>query len=136
MQFVVQHEGLSPVIISDRDPQFVSTFNKQLAARLGFQWRLSTARHLQTDGQTELVDRVIEDVLRHFVSPNMTDWDQCLQLAQFAINNAWHETVQQTPCYLNHGRAAKTPLDILVPTREDIHNPASCCLLFVVRLFD
>lgn len=71
MQHVVQHEGLSPVNISDRGPQFVSTFNKQLAARLGIQWRLSTARHPQTDGQTERVRRVIVDVLRHFVSPKI-----------------------------------------------------------------
>ena len=56
----------------------------------------------------------------------MTDWDKCLCLAQFAINNAWHETVQQTPFFLNHGRAAKTPLDILLPKREDVDNPASC----------
>ena len=59
MQHVVQHEGLSPVIISDRGPQFISTFNKQLAARLGIPWRLSTARHPQTDGQTERVNRPI-----------------------------------------------------------------------------
>ena len=56
----------------------------------------------------------------------MTDWDQYLCLAQFAINNAWHEAVQQAPFFLNHGRAAKTPLDILLPWREDVDNPASC----------
>ena len=47
-------------------------------------------------------------------------------LAQFAINNAWHETIQETPFFLNHGRAAKTPLDILLPWREDVDNPAAC----------
>ena len=30
------------------------------------------------------------------------------------------------PFFLNHGRAAKTPLDILLPWREDVDNPASC----------
>jgi hypothetical protein len=34
--------------------------------------------------------------------------------------------VQQTPFFLNHGRAAKTPLGILLPHRKDISNPASC----------
>ena len=76
-QHVVQHEGLSHVIISDRGPQF-NKDNKALSTRLGISWHLSTARHPQTDGQTERVNRVIEDVLRHFVSPNMTDWDTCL----------------------------------------------------------
>ena len=126
VEHVMKHQGLSEVIISDRGPQFISTFNKTLATRLGIKWNLSTARHPQTDGQTERVNRVIEDVLRHFVSPNMLDWDRWLCLAQFAINNAWHETTQQTPFFLNLGRAPRTPLDILLPNRGDVDNPASC----------
>ena len=126
VQHVVQREGLSHVIISDRGPQFNNKFNKTLSTCLGISWRLSTARQPQSDGQTERVNRGIEDVLQHFVSPNMTDWDRCLCLAQFAIHSAWHETVQQTPFFLDHGRAAKTPLDILLPRRENVDNPASC----------
>ena len=93
---VVQHEGLSAVIISDRGPQFNSAFNKALALRLGISENLSTARHPQTDHQSEHALSIIEDILHHFVSPNMTDWDQHLCLAQFAMNSAWHETIQQT----------------------------------------
>lgn len=40
---------------------------------------------------------VIEDVLRHVVFRNMTDWDRCLRLTQFSFNNAWRERSQQTP---------------------------------------
>ena len=126
VEHVVQHQGLSEPIISDRGPQFISTFNKALAGRLGIKWNLSTARHPQTDGQTERVNRVIEDVMRHFVSPNMLDWDRWLCLAQLAINNAWHETTQQTPFFLNLGRAPRTPLDILLPKSGDVENCASC----------
>ena len=126
VEHVVQHEGLSTNVISDRGPQFNSAFNKALALRLGISWNMSTARHPQTDGQTERANKIIEDVLRHFVSPNMIDWDHHLCMAQFAMNSAWHETTQQTPFYLNHGRAPKTPLDILLPHRPVIDNPASC----------
>jgi len=126
VEHVVQHEGLSTVIISDRGPQFNSAFNKALALRLGIKWNLSTARHPQTDGQTERANRIIEDVLRHFVSPNMTDWDQHLCMAQFAMNTAWHETIQETPFFLNHGRSPKTPLDIVIPHRPVHDNPTSC----------
>jgi transposase InsO family protein len=115
VEHVVQHEGLSTVIISDRGPQFKSAFNRALALRLGIKWNLSTARHPQTDGQTERANRIIEDVLRHFVSPNMVDWDRHLCMAQFAMNSAWQETVQETPLFLNHGRSPKTPLDIVIP---------------------
>ena len=115
VEHVVQHEGLSAVIISDRGPQFISAFNKALAFRLGITWNLSTARHPQTDGQTERANRIIEDVLRHFISPNMTDWDQHLCLAQFAMNSAWHpadpfllETWQVPQDSLGHCHASQT----------------------------
>ncbi|DBA66294.1 TPA: hypothetical protein ACH3X2_14340 [Trebouxia sp. C0005] len=62
----------------------------------------------------------------------MIDWDQHLCLAQFAMNTAWHETIQQTPCFLNHGRAPKSSLDILLPNRPVIDNPMSC--IFAERL--
>ena len=126
VEHVVQHEGLSTVIISDRGPQFNSAFNRALALRLGIKWNMSTARHPQTDGQTERANRIIEDVLRHFVSPNMIDWDRHLCMAQFAMNSAWHETIQNTPFFLNHGRAPKTPLDIVIPHRPVHDNPTSC----------
>ena len=111
---------------------FNSAFNRALALRLGIKWNLSTARHPQTDGQTERANRIIEDVLRHFVSPDMTDRDRYLCMAQFAMNSAWHETIQQTPFFLNHGRSPKTPLDIIIPHRPVHDNPASCA--FAERL--
>ncbi len=73
---------------------------------------MSTAFHPQTDGQTERMN-CIEDMLRHIVSPAMTNWDELLVHAQFAINNAWQESVQNTPFYLNHGRHPRTPLECL-----------------------
>ena len=46
----------------------------------------------------------------HFVSPTVTNWDELLVHAQFAINNAWQESGHNTPFYLNHGRHPRTPL--------------------------
>jgi hypothetical protein len=45
--------GLPEVIISDRGPQFVSQFMKDLMKLLGIKGNPLTAYHLQTDGQTE-----------------------------------------------------------------------------------
>lgn len=126
VEHVVQREGLSVVLMSDRGPQFNNAFNKAVTLRLGIKWNLSTARHPQTDGQTERANRIIEDVLRHFISPNMTDWDRHLCLAQFAMNSAWHESIQQTPFFLNHGRSPKTPLDIVIPHQPVLDNSTSC----------
>ena len=40
-------------IISDRGPQFVAEFTRELNKMLGIETRLLTAFYLQTDGQTE-----------------------------------------------------------------------------------
>ena len=60
---VVQLHGVPSSIVSDRDPLFTSEFWRSLQEALGTQQRLSTAYHPQTDGQTERVNRVLEDLL-------------------------------------------------------------------------
>ncbi|KAJ9508332.1 hypothetical protein QJQ45_011839 [Haematococcus lacustris] len=62
-----------------------------------------SAYHPETDGQTERVNRVIEEMLRHFIRPDQRDWAEYLPLVEFAINNAWQESVRSTPFYLNYG---------------------------------
>ena len=45
--------GLQDHLISDRGPQFTSTFAMELAQILGYNLKLSTAYHPQTNGETE-----------------------------------------------------------------------------------
>lgn len=54
------------VVISDRDVKFTSTFWKTLFSELGTQIQFSIAYHPQTDGQTERVNQVLEDMLHMF----------------------------------------------------------------------
>ncbi len=124
---VFANHGMVDEVIFDRGPQFAGKFNEHLAERLGIKWKLSTAYHPQTDGQTERTNRTIEDMLRHFVSPATDDWDQYLPEIQFAINNAWQESVRNTPFYLNYGFHPKTPLAAILPKGRELasKNPAS-----------
>ena len=75
------HFGLPEHILSDRGTQFTGLFNQVLAERLGYNWKLTTAHAPWSDGQTERANRLIEDVLRHFVSADMLDWDKHLSSA-------------------------------------------------------
>ena len=59
--------GLPNSIISDCGPQFAATFMKELNKLLGITTKLSTAYHLQTDGQTERMNQEIEQYLHLFV---------------------------------------------------------------------
>jgi hypothetical protein len=71
---------------------------------------MSTAFHPQTDGQTERVNRVLEDMLRHYVSLVQDDWDELLDCAEFAVNNAWQESIKNTHFFLNFGQHPRTPI--------------------------
>ena len=66
---IVRLHGLPDNIVSDRDVWFVSRFWQTLHESLGIELFMSTKTHPQTDGQTENANGVLEDTLRHFVSP-------------------------------------------------------------------
>ena len=57
------HFGLHDHLISDWGLQFASTFANELACILGYDLKLSTAYHPQTDGETERVNQEIETYL-------------------------------------------------------------------------
>jgi transposase InsO family protein len=60
--------GLPQKIISDRGPQFVNQFTKDLYQLTGIEINPSTAYHPQTDGQTERMNQEIKQYLRLFIN--------------------------------------------------------------------
>jgi hypothetical protein len=96
--------GLPQQIISDRGPQFVSRFMKELNSILGIKTSASTAYHPQTDGQTERANQEIEQYLRLFINHRQDDWTEWLSLAEFCHNNRIQASTRQTPFMLNNGR--------------------------------
>ena len=109
---VVRLHGLPKSIVSDRDPRFTSTFWSEVCTLLGIKQNMSTSFHPQTDGQTERANRTLEDMLRSYISPCQTDWDEHLTAVEFAINNSWHESTRDTPFYLNYGQHPLTPINL------------------------
>src|SRR5215475_2256717 len=96
--------GLSESVVSDRGPQFVAEFMRELSRLLGIKIAASTAYHPQTDGQTERVNQEVEQYLRIFTGERQDDWDELPPLAEFGYNNHVHSSTQQTPFMLDTGR--------------------------------
>ena len=105
---VFRHHGMPREIVSDRDPRFTSRFWRALFRLVGTKLSMSTAAHPETDGQTERVNRVLEDVLNSFAH-SFTNWSDLLPLAEFALNNAVHASTGHTPFYMNHARHPRLP---------------------------
>ena len=64
---IVRLHGIPISILSDRDPRFTLRFWEKLQEALGTRLNFSTTFHLQTDGQSEIVIQVLEDMLRSCV---------------------------------------------------------------------
>jgi transposase InsO family protein len=73
---VVHLHGIPKKIISDRDSRFTSRFWTGLQSASETQLNLSTTYHPETDGQTERVNQVMEDMLRMYVMDNQVQWDK------------------------------------------------------------
>ncbi len=100
---VVRLHGVPRYIVSDRDPRFTAKLWNELWKLLGTKLNMSTAYHPQTDGQTERANRVLEDVLRNYVSVQQDDWDEHLTACEIAVNNSIQVSTKFTPYYLNYG---------------------------------
>ncbi len=109
--------GMPKELITDRDPRFTGKKKKnftlkffpELCRLLGVKQCMSTAYHPQSDGQTERMNRILDDMLRHYVNPRGTDWDEFLPAVEFAVNNAWQESVRAMPFFLNYGGRPRGP---------------------------
>ena len=138
---VFSMHGCPISIVSDRGPQFTSSFTTALCKLVGTKQFRSTAYHPQSNGSTERMNRVLGEMLRHFVNTRCDDWDRYLGLAEFANNNAFHKSTGTTPfviCYGKHplspvqaalARDCPTAADVFVGTRQDIVRLARKCLL-------
>lgn len=113
-----QH-GLPKQIISDRGTQFAAQLFQEWCQLLEIKSSMSTTYHPQTDGQTERVNQTLEQYLRAYVDYQKTDWSWLLHSAEFAYNNATHESTKESPFFLEYGRhprAGPEPTDVQAPS--------------------
>lgn len=89
MREVVRLHGILSSNVCDRDPIFTSKFWKAFQDTLGTKLNLSTAYHPQTDGQTERVNQILEDLLRAFIIDFGGSWEDHLHLVEFTYNNSY-----------------------------------------------
>jgi hypothetical protein len=63
LEQIIRLHGIPKTIISNGGAQFVARFWEQLQQTLGTKLIRSFAYHPQTDGQTERINQILEDML-------------------------------------------------------------------------
>jgi hypothetical protein len=111
MDHIVCLHGIPKTIISDRGTQFVAHFWEQLHECLGTKLIRSSSYHPQTDGQTERINQILEDMLRESILHFDKSWDKCLSLAKFSYNNSYQVSLKMAPFDALYGRRCRTPLN-------------------------
>ena len=110
---VYRSHGLPEDIICDRDPVFMSKFWESLTDITKVKVRASSAYHPQTDGQTEIMNKKLEEILRNFVDQHQSNWDDFLIDAEVAYNRSPNAVTTYSPFFLNYGFEPRTvPLDL------------------------
>jgi hypothetical protein len=77
---------------------------------LDTQLHFSSAYHPQTNGQTERVNQIREDMLRACALQYGRSWDKSLSYAEFSYNNSYQESLKMAPFKMLYGRRCRTPL--------------------------
>jgi hypothetical protein len=75
----------------------------------------TTPKHPECDGLSERDDRTNKAALTSLVNERMDDWDKLLPYIQLSYNTSVKATTKCTPFELMFGRAARLPLDLIIP---------------------
>jgi len=105
------HFGIPQFIISNRDNMFLSTFWSSLWSMLDTKLTISIAFHPKTDGQTEVVNRI----MRMYKSNHPHTWDESLPYVHYNYNRALHSSTGHNPFQVGFEFQPLCPIDVAMP---------------------
>ena len=107
---IVRLHGVPVSRVSDRDPRFTAHFWNSFQKTMGTRLTMSTTFHPQTNGQSERIVQVLEDMLQACVLDHKGSWEEHLPLVEFAYNNSYQANIHMAPYEALYGRPCGSPL--------------------------
>ena len=105
-------------IVSDRDAMFTSKFQAELFKLQGTELAMSSAYHPQRDGQSEVVNKSLEQYLRAFAYDQPHTWFDWLHLVEFWFNTNYHTSTKLTLYEALYGFPPPKVLDYIPSTTK------------------
>uniref|UniRef100_A0A8C1IKZ9 Integrase catalytic domain-containing protein n=1 Tax=Cyprinus carpio TaxID=7962 RepID=A0A8C1IKZ9_CYPCA len=114
--YVLLH-GVPETLHSDQGRQFEAEVVQTLCCFLNIKKTRTTPYHPQSDGMVERFNRTLIDQLAKTLLTYGGEWDEYVKHVAFAYNTTTHSSTRFTPFFLTHGREARVPADVLLPSR-------------------
>ena len=75
--------------------------------------KFSSAFHPQVDGQTEVVNRSLGDLLSCLVGEHINNWDQILPMVEFAYNSSVNRSTGRSSFEIVIGLLPRKPINLV-----------------------
>jgi hypothetical protein len=92
-----------------------NTFWSNLWSLMDTKLTKSTTFHPQTDGQIEVVNRMIVHILHMYNSKHPCTWDESLPYVQHSYNRSLHNSIGHNPFQVCLGFQPLAPIDVALP---------------------
>lgn len=121
----ISKHGAPLTLHSDQGKQFECKVVKELNETFGIRKTRTSPYHPQSDGQVERFNRTLKDMVSKHTSNSGNEWDDHLQQLALAYNTSVHSSTGFTPFFLNHGREARLPIDLVYgPPPDNRQSPS------------
>ena len=116
---VVVRYGVPEDIVSDRDTKFLSSFWQEIQRLMGTRLSMSTARHPESDGQTERLNSEVLIFLRQALADYGGAWIEHVPLCQLALNSRRNKSIGVAPLEALFGFAPRLPGFLALTSGEE-----------------
>jgi len=100
-------------ILTDRGTNFESELFQQLCHLMKIDKVRTTAYQPSTNGQIERFHSTMHHMIAKWAIENQRNWDETLPAVAFAYRTSENEATGFTPFYLQYGREARIPADLV-----------------------